>query len=150
MDSGSQESIIAQIRREATPAACRHFGRTLLVGLPSAGLVWLLLLRFTTGGWMWPVPLAFGLAALVLGGSALVAPGWSRCLYLGWHAVVRTVERGLTWLLLFIFFWLVITPVGLVRRRRAAAFLRGPVPGRKSYWQEVPPVKDPSRYYRQF
>jgi hypothetical protein len=149
MDTGPAESRFVKIRREATPAACRRFGLTLLAGLPLAGCGWLLLLRFTTGAWIWPVPLGFALAAFVLGGSALAVPGWSRRLYIGWHAVVHTVELGLTWVLLFIFFWLVITPVGLLRRR-SSGFPRGPVSGRKSYWQEVPPVKDPSRYYRQF
>lgn len=143
-------SLVSQVRAQATPAACRRFAFTLLVGLPLAGFVWLLLLRITTGGWIWSVPLGFVLAAFVLGGSALAAPDWGRRLYIGWHAVVRTIERGLTGVLLFIFFWFVVTPIGLVRRRRSSGFLRGPMPGRKSYWQEVPPVKDPSRYYRQY
>lgn len=144
------DSIISQVRAQATPAACRHFGLTLLAGLPLAGFVWLLLLRLTTGGWIWTVQIGFTLAALLLGGSALAAPGWARRLYVGWHVVTRTIELALTWVLLALVFWLVIMPVGLVRRRRTSGFLRGPVRGRKSYWQDVPPVKDPSRYYRQF
>lgn len=144
------DSITSQVRAQATPAACRRFGLTLLAGLPLAGSLWLLLLRFTTDRWVWSVMTGFVAAALLLGGSSLVAPGWARRLYVGWHVVTRAVELVLTWVLLALVFWLVITPVGLVRRRRPSGFLRGPVPGRKSYWQEVPPVKDPSRYYRQF
>ena len=141
-------SLVSQVRAQATPAACRRFAFTLLIGLPLAGFIWLLRLRFTTGGWIWPVQLGLALAALVLGGSALVFPGWARRLYIGWHTVTRAIELALTWVLLALVFWLVITPVGLVRRRKGGVFK--PVPGGKSCWQDVPSVKDPSRYYRQF
>jgi hypothetical protein len=142
-------SLVSQVRAAATPAACRRFAVTLLVGLPLAGVVWLLLLRLMSGGWVWPVVTGFAVAAVALGGSALLAPGWARRLYIGWHVVTRTIELALTWVLLALAFWLVITPVGLVRRGRHTAFRRA-IPGAKSCWQDVPPVKDPSRYYRQF
>jgi hypothetical protein len=145
----NQGSVVAQLRAQATPAACRRFAVTLLVGLPLAGCVWLLLLRFATDRWAWAVLYGFVAAALLLGVSALLAPGWARHLYIAWHTVTRLIELALTWVLLALVFWLVITPVGLVRRGRHAAFRRA-VPGAKSLWQDVPPVKDPARYYRQF
>lgn len=140
-------SLYSQVRAQATPAACRRFGFTLLLGLPLAGLVWLLVLRFSAGRWVWPVFAGFVAAALLLGLSALLAPDWARRLYIGWHTVTRTIETALTWLLLSLLFWLVLMPVGWIRRWKASPFKS--VPG-KSYWQEVPPVNDPSRYYRQF
>lgn len=149
MTPDHEGSLINQVRAAATPPACRRFAVTLLVGLPLAGCVWLLLLRFATDRWAWPVLYGFGAAALLLGVSALLAAGWARRLYIGWHAVTRLIELALTWVLLALVFWLVITPVGLVRRGRHAAFRRV-APGAKSCWQNVPPVKDPSRYYRQF
>jgi hypothetical protein len=149
MDAAPTEPFLVRIREAATPAACRRFGLTLLGGLPLAGFIWVLLLRFSTGQWLWSVEFGFCIAALLLGGGTLVSPGLGRRIYIGWHAVTRAIELGLTWVLLRVVFWLVITPVGLVRRRKSSYF-RGPVPGRKSYWQEVPPVKDPARYYRQF
>lgn len=145
-----QSAIIAQLRSAATPQACRRFALALLGGLPAAGLIWLLLLRWTADRWVWPVPIGFVAAALVLGGGALVAPAWARRLYVGWHAVTRVVELALTWVLLALVFWLVITPVGLVRRRKSTGFRARLAPGAKSYWQEAPPMKDPGRYYRQF
>jgi hypothetical protein len=144
-----EDSLVSQVRAPATPAACRRFGFTLLLGLSLAGLVWLLLLRISAGRWVWPVFGGFVTAALLLGGSALLAPGWARRLYIGWHVVTRVIELALTWVLLALVFWLVITPVGLLRRR-TSSFLRGPGTGGQSSWQDVPPVKDPSRYYRQF
>lgn len=144
------DSLVSQVRAQATPAACRRFGFTLLLGLPLAGGFWLLLLRLKTGGWVWPVLVGFVVAGVGLGVSVLLVPGWARRLYIGWHVVTRTVEKGLTWVVLALVFWLVITPVGLIRRGRVGAFRRGHPPGQKSYWQDVPPVKDPSRYYRQF
>lgn len=142
-------SLVSQVRAAATPAACRRFAITLLIGLPLAGVVWLLLLRLMSGGWVWSVVVGFAAAAVALGGSALLAPGWAHRLYIGWHTVTRAIELTLTWVLLALVFWLVMTPVGLVRRGRHTAFRRA-APGAKSCWQDVPPVKDPSRYYRQF
>ncbi len=145
----NQGSVVTQVRAQATPAACRRFAITLLIGLPLAGCVWLLLLRFTSDRWMWPVLHGFVVAGLLLGVSALLAPGWARPLYIAWHTVTRLIELALTWVLLALVFWLVITPVGLLRRGRHFAFRR-PSSDAKSCWQDVPPVKDPSRYYRQF
>jgi hypothetical protein len=149
MTPDREDTLVNQVRAAATPAACRRFAITLLVGLPLAGCVWLLLLRFATDRWVWPVLAGFVAAALLLGVSALLVPGWAKSLYIGWHTVTRLIELALTWVLLALVFWLVITPVGLVRRGRHPAFRR-PSPGAKSCWQDVPPVKDPSRYYRQF
>ncbi len=142
-------SLVSQVRAQATPVACRRFGFTLLLGLPLAGLVWLLLLRFTTGGWVWQVFAGFFAAALLLGVSVLLAPGWARQLYIGWHTVTRLIETALTWFVLAVVFWLAITPVGWLRRRRDSAFSANRN-GTKSYWRDVPSVKDPGRYYRQF
>lgn len=143
-------SILAQLRADATPPACRRFAFTLLAALPAAGLVWLVILRWTAERWVWSVPVGFVAAAGALAIPALVHAPWARCLHVGWHAVTRTIELLLTWLLLAIVFWLVVTPVGIVRRRKSGAFRPRPVPGTKSYWHDVPPVNDPARYYRQY
>lgn len=145
-----EDSLVNQVRAAATPAACRKFGGMLLAGLPVAGFVWLLIIRGKTGQWHWPVLGGFALAGLLLGTSVLLVPAWARRVYVGWHVVTRTIEKALTWVVLAIVFWLVITPVGWLRRRRDSVFRAGRGAGQKSCWQEVPPVKDPSRYYRQF
>lgn len=144
-----EASLVSQVRAAATPAACRRFGLTLLGGLPAAGLIWLLLLWLKTDRWIWPVAGGFALAGVVLGLSVLLVPGWARVFYVGWHVATRAIERMLTWLVLALVFWLVITPVGLVRRRRNSVFYDGRGAA-KSHWQELRPVKDPARYYRQF
>ncbi len=144
-----EDSLISQVRAAATPAACRKFGFTLLAGLPVAGLVWLLILRLKTERWVWPVAEGFALAGVGLGLSVLLVPAWARVFYVGWHVATRLIERALTWVVLAIVFGLVITPAGWLRRRRDSVFglRRG---AKASYWQELPPVKDPGRYYRQF
>ena len=138
-----------EIRRQATVAACRRFGLTLVVGLPLAGVVWLLLLRGLKGEWIPAVAVGFAVAAVVVGGPVALWPARGRILYVAWHTVVRAVELALTWFLLSVLFYLVIFPIGLVRRWRSTAF-RGPRREQETYWQAVPPVKDPRRYYRQF
>jgi len=145
-----EDSLVSQVRAAATPEACRKFGLTLLGGLPVAGLVWLLLLRLKTGRWVWPVAEGFALAGVVLGLSVLLIPAWARIFYVGWHLAARAIERALTWVVLAVVFVLVITPAGWIRRRRRDSAFLGGRSDAKSYWQEMPPVKDPGRYYRQF
>lgn len=145
-----EDSLIGQVRAQATPAACRRFAWTLLGGLPAAGSAWLILLRFMRGEWNWQLVCGFAFAGILLGGAALVSPTWGRPIYVGWHVATRTIERLLTWVVLALVFWLVITPVALARRGRASPFSARREDRRKSHWQEVIPVKDPSRYYRQF
>lgn len=143
------EPFWIEVRRNATLAACRKFGVTLLLGLPVAGLVWLLLLRATKGQWIPAVPAGFAIVAILLGGSIALRPAAGRWPYIIWHVVVRAIELALTWVLLLVLFYGVIFPIGLFRRRGDGPF-RGPQAGQKTYWQDVPPVKDPRRYYRQF
>lgn len=143
------EPFWVEIRRQASASACRRFGLTLLLGLPVAGLVWLFVLRGVKGHWLPAVPVGFALAAVALGGPIALWPSAGRVPYIVWHTVVRGIEIALTWILLLVLFYGVILPIGLVRRRGSAAF-RGPRRGQETYWQDVPPVKDPRRYYRQF
>ena len=143
------EPFWSSSRRQATPAACRRFGYTLLIGWPAAGVVWLMVGWFVSGRWIVSVPIAFAVAGLLLGGTFVRWPTVGRRPCIAWHAAARGVELALTFFLLLVVFFGVITPVGLCRRRWPM-FARSPQPGRKTYWQDVARMEDLRRYYRQF
>lgn len=132
-------------------AALRRFSLTLLLGLPAAGLLWFLVLRVLTGTWQPRVPIAFTSLGLLLAGIVWWRPRWGERLHVGWHTATRLIETTVSSLLLIVVFYLVLTPIGLLRRRRPSVFdLYATRNRRNSYWQDPPKVKDASLYYRQF
>ena len=145
----TSEPFWSSIRQQATPAACRRFGYTLLIGWPAAGVVWLMVGWFGSGRWIVSLPITIALAGLLLGGAFVRWPALARRPHVMWHATMRAVEWTLNFVLLFVAFFGVITPVGLCRRRWPV-FARRPQSGRKTYWQDVARMEDLRRYYRQF
>lgn len=94
---------------------------------------------------------ALALAA-ALGMAGLAAPKALSLPYRGWMAVARVLNWIVTRVLLIVFFLLVITPVGVLRRLFGADDLGlRRAPGRQTYWHE--PEQDdrgPERYTHPF
>jgi hypothetical protein len=110
--------------------ADRSFG--LLFGGLMVGIT---ALAFFVSGSRWPVLGAIGSALLVL---ALVAPGLLMPLNRLWDALTRRLVPVTNGLVLGLFFYLVVLPVGLVRH----LFDRDPLeqkrlPEAESYWTPV-------------
>lgn len=96
-------------------------------------------------------------APYVLAGAGLVlvlAVAWPRALTpLEWllARLFRLVTAGLTYVILTIVFFLVLTPLGLVRRLLGQDSLGlRPDPGRESYWLDVEPDGPGSRPRKPF
>ena len=74
-----------------------------------------------------------------------------RPFHAGWHAVFRPIGEAVSWLLLAIVYFGVVTPLALLARGlgrdRLAARLE---PSAASYWVKESPAADPSRYFRQY
>lgn len=89
-------------------------------------------------------------ALLMLGG--LAAPKLLKPVYIVWMSLALVLGFVVSNVLLTLFFFFVITPVGLIARLAGRDFLRLKLdPAAKSYW--IPrPKRDPSRerYERQF
>lgn len=122
--------------------ALRRFGRT--VGLVLLGIGAVVLWR---RGWvLTPLPgtlLGVGAALVLLG---LVAPEKLRPVYRVWMGLAVVLGYVMTRVLLTLVFFLVVTPIGLLRRvlghdtmrRRRDASVT-------TYWIEKSPVEDPRR-----
>jgi hypothetical protein len=127
-----------------TPRELRKFGLAMIVGFALIGTVFLLVLGRPNAAIACYI---FGAIAGILGltGSKIALP-----VYWAWMAVAYVMGNIISRVLLTLFFYLLITPTGLLRRffghdplqlhRRATA----------SYWHDLPPIKNKKRYERQF
>ena len=92
-------------------------------------------------------------AGLVLALLGLAAPRTLKALYIGWMTVGIVLGVAVSTVLLVIFFYLVVTPIGLIARCAGKDFLeRAYEPSARSYWRQRDPSKRraPADYERQF
>ncbi len=123
----------------------RKFG--LLVGAVLAGLGVLFWVR---GKAHFPFFLAPGVALVLLGTAA---PRTLKHLYIGWMAMAILLGFVVSTLLLTLFFFVVITPVGLAARLMGKDFLRLKLDRQATtYWLARPRsgAKPPAEYERQY
>jgi hypothetical protein len=96
---------------------------------------------------------AYGLWALgaVSALLSLLWPTGNRPLFVALSAIAFPIGWVLSHAVLGIFFYLVLTPVGLLFRLIGRDPLeRAFDPERKSYWVDLPEVRDKREYFRQF
>ena len=123
----------------------RKFG--LLVGAVFAAFGLLYLLR---GKHLYPWFLAPGLALLVFG---VAFPRALKLVYIAWMSLAFVLGFIVSHVLLTVFFFLVITPIGLVARLAGKDFLRLKLDrNATSYWipRPQPAARPKSDYERQF
>ena len=136
--------MLEEIRRIKTgPGECRRFAWTI-------GPVLLLL-----GGWLWwkqaPAgPWLLGAGSLVLG-IGLLSPAWLKWPWLAWMTVGLVLGTLMSAVVLTLFFYLILTPVGWMARLSGKDFLEL----RKrteadSYWRPRKEAPSRERYERQF
>ena len=129
----------------------RRFGITLVIGFPLAGLVWFFMVWLVKDDWILEIPAIFATIGIVGGGALAASPSIGRVPYIVWHLLIRAIEMSITYLLLLILFFLVITPIGLLRRFRTNGALSKRIDrNRSSYWADIEKVDDLAQYYRQF
>ena len=137
-----------------TSTELKRFGRVFPMGLTLAGilLAWRVKVTASPGlHWGWLGPLIFwGVAALVLS-TALVRPRAVVVFYLAWMGVVFGVGTVLSYLMLAIIFYLIVTPTGLIFRLVGRDPLNRKIEeDEASYWVARPAVDSIKRYFRQF
>ena len=123
----------------------RKFG--LLVGGVFALLGAWFLLRHKSA---WPWLMAPGGLLVLLG---LVAPGWLKYPYRAWMTMAFLMGTVVSTLILTVFYFLVVTPLGLLGRAFGKDFLSQKLnPHAKSYWllRDRSAVRSPAEYEQQF
>jgi hypothetical protein len=133
------------------PAEKRKFALSLVVGFPCVAVVLLFLRRLITGGWHLELPVWIGGMGLGLGLLLLALPGIARPFYLAWYFVACCVGAVVGNVLFMGFYFLAVTPIGLLLRALGRPPLQK-TPQRRAatYWREAKQVSDPRRYFNQF
>jgi hypothetical protein len=97
------------------------------------------------------VPTFFLLGAATVGGTlGWFRPQWLRPIFVGWIVLTFPIGWTISNLLLFLLFFGVFTPMGLILRLLGKDPLNLTKPQRSSYWQDKSQQCDLSRYLRQY
>jgi len=128
-----------------------RFARTLAIGMPVTAMVWLLLLFWIRGEWMVNVALCIFVVGESMAFLSVISDRAGMVIYKLWYGLIWLIERTITFVLLSMLYYLVITPIALIQRLAGRrAFLKRGDPKVSSYWQTAENVSDLNRYYRQF
>ena len=128
----------------------RKFARSLMIGFPLIAAVLASLARLSHGAWRpgfaWLAAAGFAVGALLW-----LVPQMARPFYVIWYGLAGCIGIVVSNALLALFYYLVVTPIGLVMRLLG----RDPMtrkfdPAAASYWRDVKPPVDPERNFRQY
>lgn len=131
-------------------AARRSFAVSLVIGFPAIAIVFGVIGRLRTGAWS-PFFLWLGLIGLAVGVVFWLVPQVAKPFYLVWYFVACCIGVVVSNLMFGLFFYLVLTPIGLVMRAFGRQTLRkGFDRAKPTYWADAEKGVEASRYYRQF
>ena len=145
---------LVQIDWDPSPKMLRNFGLIGLVAFAAFGaLTWThrFPMHWVPDGAITPVSIVMGAMAAFCGVFGLVAPALVKPIYLALTVVSYPIGFVLSYVIVSIMFFLVITPIAVVFR----IFGRDPL-NRKfdaaaaTYWIERHPPETVKRYFRQF
>ena len=128
----------------------RKFAHSLMIGFPIIAAVLAGIARLSHGAWRpgfaWLAAIGFAVGALLW-----LAPQIARPFYVVWYGLAACIGIVVSNTLLALFYYLVVTPIGLVRRLLGRdSMARKFDPAAASYWRDVKRSVDPGRYFRQF
>jgi hypothetical protein len=103
--------------------------------------------------WRWELPTVA--MAIWVGGGALVVlysivPSMRRPVYVGWMVAVMPIGVCVSYLVLAVTYFLVLTPIGLVRRLFGDPLQRRFDREAVTYWTPAKPRTDMRDYFKQF
>ncbi len=101
--------------------------------------------------WRWPTgAMAVWAAGAVLVALFLAVPRVRRPIYVGWMVAVMPIGVCVSYVVLAGTYFLILTPIGLVRRMFGEALARRFDREAVSYWTPAKPKADKRDYLRQF
>jgi hypothetical protein len=135
---------LIEVNRNPTTGDLNWFGVIFAVFFGLVGLGVALKASVTTAQIIW------GAAALIVAVYSVVPPV-RRPLYVAWMYAFMPIGWVVTHTLLALVYYMVLTPIGLIRRLLGADPLKRRFdPAASTYWVEHRPGRDRSRYFRQF
>lgn len=133
--------------QELSPAKLRQ--RTaiaLLVGAPVSSFLWAVLIGFVHSQFPWLLFVVPTLLGLTLGSAVLLHPSFGNAFSRFWQKLSALSRSFISTIALTLFFFAILTPVGLLRR----AFRSRPARREVSYWKEPSPETSPDRYLKPY
>ena len=136
-------------KRPATPKELRKFGLTMGIGLSLAStLLWWRGVEIATDAPVWPWVAGFALMVLM---AALTYPHVLRPIEKVWTAIAEGIFTAITYIVLVLTYFFVITPMGLLLRILRKDVLSLKLERDKdSYWIPVEKDGPASRPFRPF
>jgi hypothetical protein len=135
---------LIEIDKYPSPAKLRTFGLLLPVFFGAAGAL---------ARWRWGMP-SLALAVWILGATTVVVylavPRVRRSIYVGWMVAVMPIGVCVSILVLAVTYFLILTPIGWVRRLFDDPLERQLDRQAVSYWLPTKPRADKRDYLRQF
>ena len=134
---------LVEINWKPTPRELRKFGVAMIVGfgiLAALAYLWWEMPRLAWG---------FGIAGAVAGLLGLTGTAAAMIVYLPWMAIAFVMGNIVSRVLVAAFFFLLITPMGLVMRVVGKDAMQRKN-RRPTMWSDLPVRTDPDRYERQF
>ncbi len=128
----------------------RKFASSLVVGCPALAAIFSLVLclgRHTwKPGFLWLAAIGF-----LLGAILWLLPSIARPFYVVWYFIACCLGFLFGNFLLLAFYYLILTPIGLMVRGMGMLSLeKAPNHSASSYWRDAEKTVAPERYYRQF
>jgi hypothetical protein len=128
----------------------KKFAVSLIIGFPLIAILFGVVTRLAKHTWN-PFFLWLGIIGLAVGVVLWLLPQIARPFYVVWYFLGCCVGIVVGNVIFALFYYLVFTPFGLVRRTaNRNAFPKGFDKSKSSYWQPAEKVVDLKRYYRQF
>lgn len=131
--------------------ARRRFAVSLTIGFPIVAILILLLGRILGGDWKPAIPIWLAGSGVGVGLVLWALPQIAKPFYVVWYGFGCSMGIVIGNTLMGAFFYLLITPFGLIRRlSKTKAIAKGADPEATTYWRDAPRNDDPKRYYRQY
>lgn len=128
----------------------KKFAKSLVVGFPVLAAFFSLVLWLSQHTWK-PFFLWLGVIGSVAGAVLWLLPSIARPFYVVWYFIASCIGFVVANLLLLAFYFLVITPIGLILGGLGKLTLRkGFDRDAATYWRDAEKTVDLQRYYRQF
>lgn len=122
-----------------------------IVGFPLVGVIWTGLifcfsdsesLNFRIAYWIGSIGISLGL-------SCLIFQNFYHLIRKTFHKIIILFDALITWIILPIFFYTLLTPYGLILQIFGKAKMKSKS-HKKSFWVDTEQPKSKSRYFRQF
>ena len=131
--------------------ARKSFAISWIIGFPIIALIMFVLKGMISGNWSLTIPSYIASVGAGLGVLLWLIPQIALPFYRVCYAFGCTMGFIIGNTLLSLFYFLVVTPIGILRRTLGKpAIIKSPTSDRSTYWEDVKPTTDPKRYYQQY